>query len=464
MIVAGGRHHNAAATFACCPRTVRRCLKHLFKWCAAALPSGLPDAGDWASTAAAVSRRSWCPVGPAGFIDAVVIPTMAPTDPRTRSNYFVGALKKGLKYLCVCDDLLRIVAWTGGAPASVNDNVLVKTSYLGRTVCQLAVGGQTATASPPATAIAPDAVTANEGSAASASSSSSSAMASSCSSCSSSSCGSSPVEAPPPGRPSTAGMRAEDTSDVYVAEDDPDSDSSADEPSPPPAAQASIGGMSPDYLQHTLHIQKGQREQISAFLERLPDDLFFLGDSAFAASSKIVKPFDADTVHALLSPTELMAFNFLQSSLRQRIEQAFGYLHNMFASLYTMGLTHEETWVRAAVPTCMRLHNFIIGWRLDNDHCGWIAEAAKCRGAGVAAKIPLFPPRGHDPRVDIFRSWMNLVGKDLVWNTAQRHVVWVSQIQGGAQFEPLLNRISSERGRESRVPADLLVWYGIDMT
>ncbi len=87
---------------------------------------------------------------------------------------------------------------------------------------------------------------------------------------------------------------------------------------------------------------------------------YFIGDSAYAIKSFLVTPFD-NAVHG--TPED--NYNFFHASSRIAVECAFGEIDLRWGILWRplqFSLKHNVN----VIDACMRLHNFIVDWREEN--------------------------------------------------------------------------------------------------
>ncbi|KAA1479950.1 hypothetical protein DENSPDRAFT_742384, partial [Dentipellis sp. KUC8613] len=80
------------------------------------------------------------------------------------------------------------------------------------------------------------------------------------------------------------------------------------------------------------------------------------------SSRWILRPFTEPECNAALPDRkrQMRAFNRLVSSMRARVEQAFGMLKGRFPGLKTMGTPHDIKDAYRAVEALMAVHNFCI--------------------------------------------------------------------------------------------------------
>ena len=102
----------------------------------------------------------------------------------------------------------------------------------------------------------------------------------------------------------------------------------------------------------------------------MPEGKFYLGDAGYACRPEILPPFKKTRYHlnefnSRKGPQNAKElFNLHHSSLRVTIERAFAALKNRFKILDQKPFHPFETQVKLVLACCI-LHNWILGWGID---------------------------------------------------------------------------------------------------
>ena len=87
---------------------------------------------------------------------------------------------------------------------------------------------------------------------------------------------------------------------------------------------------------------------------------YLVGDSAYGLRSFLITPYDNAATN---SPED--TFNYFHSSCRISVECAFGEI-DMHWSIFWKPLGHKLSNVKYIIDACMRLHNFLVDYRIQN--------------------------------------------------------------------------------------------------
>jgi hypothetical protein len=114
----------------------------------------------------------------------------------------------------------------------------------------------------------------------------------------------------------------------------------------------------------SMHDQRVYRlSEIDDLLAAVPDSMHLIGDSAYALTTKLLVPYkDTGSLTA-----RQRQFNYMLSSNRMAVENAFGLLKNKFARI--QGTLNTTSWKRAVIiiRSAILLHNFILNEELMNE-------------------------------------------------------------------------------------------------
>ncbi|RHZ05424.1 hypothetical protein DYB37_012919 [Aphanomyces astaci] len=111
---------------------------------------------------------------------------------------------------------------------------------------------------------------------------------------------------------------------------------------------------------------------MDAFLPKIPEDCYYLGDAGYALSSSILTPYRSTRYHLRewaededgRPRNNKEVFNYRHSKTRIIVEQAFGRLKRKWGIL-AKPMELEIPLVNIVIHTCCALHNFVLACGAD---------------------------------------------------------------------------------------------------